>query len=162
MNDYKIHIFEIAWLSEEQINHMTSDFKIIARFFRDKRLGVDNVMRDTTKIKHIDEVLKLFSAMTGDSRYVEVMEMAEYKEVDTMCEMFDRAVNKGIEAGIKQASAIIKEKEEQILEQANQLSQKEEQIKDKEEQIKDKEKQITEQEFIIEELKKQLAIYQKQ
>ena len=92
-------------------------------------------MRDTTQIKHIDEVLKLFSAMTGDSRYVEVMEMGEYKEVDTMCEMFDRAVNKGIEAGIKQASAIIKEKEEQILEQANQLSQKEEQIKDKEEQI---------------------------
>ena len=148
---------------------MTSYFKIIARFFRDKRLGVDDIMRDTTQIKHIDEVLKLFSAMTGDSRYVEVMEMAEYKEVDTMCEMFDRAVNKGIEAGIKQASAIIKEKEEQILEQANQLSQKEEQIKDKEEQIKDKEEQIkdkeeqiTEQEFIIEELKKQLAIYQKQ
>ena len=176
VNDYKIHIFEIAWLSEEQINLMTSDFKIIARFFRDKRLGVDDIMRDTTQIKHIDEVLKLFSAMTGDSRYVEVMEMAEYKEVDTMCEMFDRAVNKGIEAGIKQASAIIKEKEEQILEQANQLSQKEEQIKDKEEQIKDKEEQIkdkeeqikdkeeqiTEQEFIIEELKKQLAIYQKQ
>ena len=148
VNDYKIHIFEIAWLSEEQINLMTSDFKIIARFFRDKRLGVDDIMRDTTKIKHIDEVLKLFSAMTGDSRYVEVMEMGEYKEVDTMCEMFDRAVNKGIEAGIKQASAIIKEKEEQI--------------KDKEKQIKDKEKQITEQEFIIEELKKQLAIYQKQ
>ena len=134
-------VFEIAWLSEEQINLMTSDFKIIARFFRDKRLGVDDIMRDTTKIKHIDEVLKLFSAMTGDSRYVEVMEMGEYKEADTMCEMFDRAVNKGIEAGIKQASAI---------------------IKDKEEQIKDKEKQITEQEFIIEELRKQLAIYQKQ
>ena len=67
VNDYKIHIFEIAWLSAEQINLMTSDFKIIARFFRDKRLGVDDIMRDTTQIKHIDEVLKLFSAMTGDS-----------------------------------------------------------------------------------------------
>ena len=159
VNDYKIHIFEIAWLSEEQINLMTSDFKIIARFFRDKRLGVDDIMRDTTKIKHIDEVLKLFSVMTGDSRYVEVMEMGEYKEVDTMCEMLDRVVNKGIEAGIEQerkrASVIIKEKDNQILEQANQISQKEEQIKYKEEQI-------TEQKFIIEELRKQLAIYQKQ
>ena len=159
VNDYKIHIFEIAWLSEEQINLMTSDFKIIARFFRDKRLGVDDIMRDTTKIKHIDEVLKLFSAMTGDSRYVEVMEMGDYKEVDTMCEMLDRVVNKGIEAGIEQerkrASVIIKEKDNQILEQANQISQKEEQIKYKEEQI-------TEQKFIIEELRKQLAIYQKQ
>ena len=131
---------------------MTSDFKIIARFFRDKRLGMDDIMRDTTKIKHIDEVLKLFSVMTGDSRYVEVMEMGEYKEVDTMCEMLDRVVNKGIEAGIEQerkrASVIIKEKDNQILEQANQISQKEE--------------QITEQKFIIEELRKQLAIYQKQ
>ena len=156
VNDYKIHIFEIAWLSEEQINLMTSDFKIIARFFRDKRLGVDDIMRDTTKIKHIDEVLKLFSVMTGDSRYVEVMEMGEYKEADTMCEMFDRAVNKGIEVGIgvgieqerKRASFIIKEKDNQILEQANQISQKEE--------------QITEKEAIIEELRKQLAAYQKQ
>ena len=152
VNDYKIHIFEIAWLSEEQINLMTSDFKIIARFFRDKRLGVDDIMRDTTKIKHIDEVLKLFSVMTGDSRYVEVMEMGEYKEVDTMCEMLDRVVNKGIEAGIEQerkrASVIIKEKDNQILEQANQISQKE--------------AQITEKEAIIEELRKQLAAYQKQ
>ena len=74
--------------------------------------------------------------MTGDSRYIEVMEVTEYKEVDTMCEMFDRAVNKGIEAGIKQASAIINEKEEQI-------KDKEEQIKDKEKQIKNKEKHRT-------------------
>ena len=81
-------------------------------------------------------MLKLFSAMTGDSRYIEVMEVTEYKEVDTMCEMFDRAVNKGIEAGIKQASAIINEKEEQI-------KDKEEQIKDKEKQIKNKEKHRT-------------------
>ena len=97
-------------------------------------------------------MLKLFSAMTGDSRYVEVMEMGEYKEVDTMCEMLDRVVNKGIEVGIEQerkrASFIIKEKDNQILEQANQISQKEE--------------QITEQEAIIEELRKQLAAYQKQ
>ena len=120
-------------------------------------------MRDTTQIKHIDEVLKLFSAMTGDSRYVEVMEMGEYKEADTMCEMFDRAVNKGIEVGIgvgieqerKRASVIIKEKE-------NQISQKEEQITEKEAQIKKKEEQITEKEAIIEELRKQLAAYQKQ
>ena len=112
-------------------------------------------MYDKTKITHIDEILKLLAAMTADRRYTDWLKTDEYKEVDTMCEMFDRAVNKGIEAGIKQASAIIKEKEDQI-------KDKEEQIKDKEEQIKDKEEQITEQEFIIEELKKQLAIYQKQ
>ena len=83
------------------------------------------------------------------------MEMNDWEEVDSMCSMADRMVNKGIEQERKRASVIIKEKDNQILEQANQISQKEEQIKYKEEQI-------TEQKFIIEELRKQLAIYQKQ
>ena len=33
INDYKIHVFEVAWLSDEQISNMKSDFKIVAQFF---------------------------------------------------------------------------------------------------------------------------------
>lgn len=94
VNDYKIHVFEVAWLSDEQIANMRSDFKVVAQFFRDKRLGTDEIAKDTTKIKHVDEVLKLLSAFTGDSRYEEVIQCEDYEEVDSMCEIMDRAVNK--------------------------------------------------------------------
>lgn len=38
-NDYKIHVFEIAYLTEEQINMFQSDFRIIADYFVKRRTG---------------------------------------------------------------------------------------------------------------------------
>lgn len=99
VNDYKIHVFEVAWLSDEQLACMTSDFKVIAQFFRDKRLGTDIIASDTTKIKHVDEVLKLLSVFTKDSRYEELIQCENYEEVDSMCEIMDRAVNEGRDEG---------------------------------------------------------------
>ena len=81
MNDYRLHVFEVAWLSEEQISRMSSDFQVVARFFRDKRLGTNSVSEDETRIRHVDEVLKLLSAFTGDVRYEEIMKSEDYEEV---------------------------------------------------------------------------------
>lgn len=39
VQDYKIHVFDIAFLEDETIEAFTSDFKEIARFFKRKRLG---------------------------------------------------------------------------------------------------------------------------
>lgn len=33
INDYKINVFEIAWLKEEQVNQFQSDFRIVADYF---------------------------------------------------------------------------------------------------------------------------------
>ena len=33
VNDYQMHVFEVAWLTEEQISHFRSDFKVVANFF---------------------------------------------------------------------------------------------------------------------------------
>ena len=33
VNDYQMHVFEVAWLTEEQISHFHSDFKVVANFF---------------------------------------------------------------------------------------------------------------------------------
>ena len=136
VNDYRVHIFEIAWLSEEQIDMMTSDFKIVAKLFRDKRLGLNNIERDTTKITHIDEILKLLKAVTGDVRYTDILKYDGYKEADNMCELLDRLINEGLERGIEQGK-----------QQAASL-------------IKEKDEQLTEKDAIIEELRKQLAAYQ--
>ena len=155
VNDYKIHIFEIAWLSEEQINMMTSDFKLVAQFLRDKRLGKNDIMYDKTKITHIDEILKLLAAMTADRRYTDWLKTDEYKEVDTMCELFDRAMNERIERAMK-------EKEAQMKEQEAQMKEQEAQMKEQEAQMKEQEAQIKAQDAIIAELRKQLAVYQNQ
>ena len=37
VNDIKVNVFEIAWLTDEQISKFTSDFKIVANFFVNKR-----------------------------------------------------------------------------------------------------------------------------
>ena len=105
-------------------------------------------MYDKTKITHIDEILKLLAAMTADRRYTDWLKTDEYKEVDTMCELFDRAMNERIERAMKEKEAQMKEQEAQMKEQ--------------EAQMKEQEAQIKEQDAIIAELRKQLAVYQNQ
>ena len=41
VNDYQMHVFEVAWLTEEQISHFHSDFKVVANFFVQKRKNKD-------------------------------------------------------------------------------------------------------------------------
>ena len=69
INDYEMKVFEIAWLTEEEISRFHSDFKVVANFFVQKRKHKDYIPDDPTEIRHIDEVLKLLRVMTGDERY---------------------------------------------------------------------------------------------
>ena len=102
VNDYKIHVFEVAWLSDEQINSMTSDFKIVAQFFRDLRLGMHSVVGNTTKFRHKDEMLKLLAVFTRDLRFEEVKQSEYYKEMTNMCEIMDWVQNKGRNEGLNE------------------------------------------------------------
>ena len=85
VNDYQMHVFEIAWLTEEQISHFHSDFKVVANFFAQKRKNKDYIPDDPTEIRHVDEVLKLLQVMTGDKRYEEIFE--KRKGVRSMCDV---------------------------------------------------------------------------
>ena len=99
INDYKIQIFEVAWLTEEQISRFRSDFKIVANFFVQKRKNKDYIPDDPTEIKHIDEVLKLLQVMTGDEHYKEVIR--KKKGVRSMCDVAERLEKMGIAKGIE-------------------------------------------------------------
>lgn len=94
MNDYKIHVVNVAWLTDEQLNMFRSDFGIVARFFCEKRKNKDYIPKDQTVIRHVDEVLKLLSVMTGDKRYEELL-LCDGKDVNTMCDVAERLENKG-------------------------------------------------------------------
>ena len=57
VSDYQIKVFEVAWLSEEQISYFQSDFRIVANFFVNKRKNKNYIPDDPTEIQHVDEVL---------------------------------------------------------------------------------------------------------
>lgn len=97
VNDVHINVFEIAWLTEEQISRFTSDFKVVANFFVNKRKNKDYIPDDNTTIKHVDEVLKLLSVMTGDRRYEKLLGKSE--GVSNMCDVAQRLEDRGIAKG---------------------------------------------------------------
>jgi hypothetical protein len=101
VNDIKINVYEIAWLDDETINKFTSDFRLVAQFFVDKRKGSKEIMKDETTIKHVDAVMKLLSAMTGDNEYEEIILTGE-RRMTNMCEIAQSLINQGREEGLKE------------------------------------------------------------
>lgn len=105
INDFNINVFEIAWLTDEEISRFKSDFKVVANFFVNKRRNKDYVPNDTTEFDHVDEILKLLSAMTGDNRYEEILAMPGKDEVRNMCNVAERLENKGRAEGLVEGRA---------------------------------------------------------
>jgi len=100
VNDYKINLFEIAYLDREIIDSFTSDFWILADYLYQMRVN-KNYVADKRSIGHIEELLMLMSAMTGDKRFEEIIDEANAKEVVNMCEVLDIVEARGIEKGIE-------------------------------------------------------------
>ena len=98
VNDYKINLFEIAYLDREIIDSFTSDFWILADYLYQMRVN-KNYVADKKSIGHIEELLMLMSAMTGDKRFEEIIDEANKKEVVNMCEVLDIVEARGIEKG---------------------------------------------------------------
>lgn len=98
VNDYKVNLFEIAFMSDEEISRFHSDFRIVADFIAHKRADPDYVSTDRTTFVHTDEILKLMSLLTDDDRY-ELTLNSEGGKPQNMCEMLDRVEARGVEKG---------------------------------------------------------------
>ena len=95
VNDYKINVFNIAFLSPKTIAMFKSDFKIIAEYFRAKRLN-QKYKGSKEKLKHANETLKMFSALTGDDSFEKVYNAGNFKKGGiTMCDVVERIRNDG-------------------------------------------------------------------
>ena len=110
VNDFKINLFEIAYLDREIIDSFKSDFWILADYLYQMRVN-KNYVADKRSIGHIEELLMLMSAMTGDKRFEDIIDEANKKEVVNMCEVLDiveaRGIEKGIEKGREEGADII-------------------------------------------------------
>ena len=99
VSNYKINVFNIAWLSEEQISLFRSDFKFIAQFLRTQRLNLEYT-GSKEKLQHANETLKLFTALMGDDSFEKVYnERNARKGGFYMCNVVEQIRNEGREEG---------------------------------------------------------------
>ena len=94
VSDYNTNIFEIAWLTEEQVEMFKSDFKIVADYFVQVRTNKD-YKPSPQIIKHVHEVLQLMAVFTSDKRFEEYQNQYIKGEDMTMCEVLDKAEARG-------------------------------------------------------------------
>ena len=100
VNDYKINIFEIAFLNREKINLFKSDFRMLADYLYQMR--TTNTYRgDESNVKHVDEILMLMSAMSGFKNVENIIKVAHERKVSNMKGFFELAEEKGLEKGIE-------------------------------------------------------------
>ena len=101
VNDYKINVFNIAWLSDKTIDMFQSDFKIVAKYFQTVRLKRD-YKGSNEEIRHVDALLKMLSALTGDNSFEEVYNVGNLKKGGvTMCEVVEKIKAEGKEEIIR-------------------------------------------------------------
>ena len=95
--DQRINLFEIAYLTDEQLSYFRSDFKIVADYFvQMQRTG--NYVPSHEKIQHIEAVLQLLGVLTEDNRFEETVNQLEGSAkggVKNMCDVLDRVEARG-------------------------------------------------------------------
>lgn len=96
VNDYKLHVFDICWLTDEQLRMFKSDFGLVAEYFVQNRRD-KNYTPTSRTVRHVDEILKLLSVMTQDVRF-EKFEIQEGREY-TMCDIVQGFIDEGRKEG---------------------------------------------------------------
>ena len=100
VNDYKINIFEIAFLDREKIDLFKSDFRMLADYLYQMRT-TNSYKGDESNIRHVDEILMLMSAMSGFGNVENIIKVAHERKVSNMKGFFELAEEKGIEKGLE-------------------------------------------------------------
>ena len=92
VKDVEINLFEIAYLTDEQVKLFKSDFRIVADYFVQKRKN-GTYKPSRKKIKHIQSLLELFSVVENDKRFENLLQDDDVAEgrLQNMCDVMDRA-----------------------------------------------------------------------
>jgi hypothetical protein len=107
VNDYKVNLFEIAFLDEEKVKLFKSDFRVVADYFVQMRKTGDYIA-NAEQLNHVQETLGLLSIMTDDRRFEDALNASETvggKEIKTMCDVLDRVEARGKAEGIAEGEA---------------------------------------------------------
>ena len=100
MSDYAAHVFEIAFLSDEQVKLFQSDFRFVAEFFvasRRHKEGLPVEFSITMEhLRHVEEFIELMNAIANSDRLSELPKLVKKRGGDSMMTiLFDEAEARG-------------------------------------------------------------------
>ena len=154
VNEYKLNLFEIAFLPDETIEKFKSDFKEVARFFslaRRRKQGEDipdSAFWEAFDLDHIEETLDLLVAFTGDKNLRQDYFAAAQEGGVSMSEFFDKVFSREFaEKNKKLAEQFekIAERDDKIAKQDEKLAEQFEKIAERDEKIAEQDEKIAEQ-----------------
>ena len=95
-------MLDIAFLEDNAIDSFQSDFRAVARFFRNRRLG-QPALADDTELNCPEEITELMAVFTGEKIYMDLLpdvKAAKRKgERMTMCWVAQELIEKGERQG---------------------------------------------------------------
>jgi hypothetical protein len=98
VSDYKINVFELAWLTDKQISMFKSDFRDVVQFLKCQRTG-KKFTGSEKKLQHAMEILDLLRVMSNnDSNLVSTIEDLREESIEGgigMCDVVQYWVDKG-------------------------------------------------------------------
>ena len=106
--DYPINLVQVAHLTKEERERLTSDFRIVAEYLacRDNKEKWIEFLENTKEIRHVEELLDVIWELSGDENYRILREKIVKKEIRkekwTRCEMIQSVLRAGREQGIKE------------------------------------------------------------
>ena len=101
VSDYNINVFEIAFLDEEKRKLFKSDFRVLVDYLYQVRTN-HNYNPEKYFVQHMQEVLDLMSAMTGDEVFEKSIENTKIKEAHYMCDVIHAMIDEGVERGFQE------------------------------------------------------------
>ena len=108
-NDYKANIYDVAWLSDDEIQSFQSDFRLVAQYLKALRTGQVEDW-NAQKLKHVHEIMTLFQVISNDDIYSEmedfVYETQRVKGGTKVIDIFRQNYNKGISIGRNEGISI--------------------------------------------------------
>ena len=97
LNDCRLHVLEVAFLTALQAAHFTSDFRFVVDYLRQVQQNRTFVPSEQMII-HVDAVLKLMSALTGDRGFANIPN-SKRGEPMTVRNIFGEVREQGIQIG---------------------------------------------------------------
>ncbi|MCR5620871.1 MAG: Rpn family recombination-promoting nuclease/putative transposase [Treponema sp.] len=106
VSDYMLNVFELAWLSDEQIETFRSDFREVVEYLRACRLHMRYEGSDR-QLSHVQEILELFRVLSGNDVFKDVEPIILAKKnrtggmrmYDVFTEMQEKSKKDGITLG---------------------------------------------------------------
>ena len=88
VSDYRVNVFEIAWLPPEKVAMFKSDFRIVADYFVQMRTNKKYKPSQDT-VRHVHEVLQLMAVLSGNRRFETALGTMNREKTNGGVNMYD-------------------------------------------------------------------------